>query len=86
MQKNEDRKETSGSKCATICITEVPEEREKGPEKIFEELMTKNFPNMGKKTLVVVREVKRALYNRMNPKRNTNHILIKETKTKDKKY
>ena len=33
-------------------IIEVPEEeeREKGPEKIFEEIIAKNFPNMGKES------------------------------------
>ena len=33
-----------------ICIMGVPEgeDREKGPEKIFEEIIVENFPNMGK--------------------------------------
>ena len=33
-----------------ICIIGVPEgkEREKGPEKIFEEIIAEKFPNMGK--------------------------------------
>ena len=33
-----------------ICIIGVPEGegREKGPEKLFEEIIIKNFPNMGK--------------------------------------
>ena len=37
-------------KCNNICIIGVPEgeEREKGPEKIFEEIIVENFPNMGK--------------------------------------
>ena len=29
-------------------IGEGGEERDKGPEKIFEEIITENFPNMGK--------------------------------------
>ena len=34
-----------------ICITEVSEgeEREKGPQGIFEKAIAENFPNMGKK-------------------------------------
>ena len=34
-----------------ICIKGVPEgeEREKGPKKIFEEIIAENFPNMGRK-------------------------------------
>ena len=30
--------------------------REKGPEKIFEEIITENFPNMGKKIVSQVQE------------------------------
>ena len=35
-----------------IHIIGVPEEedREKGPEKIFKDIITKNFPNIGQKT------------------------------------
>ena len=32
------------------------EEREKGPEKIFEEIIVKNFPNMGKEIATQVQE------------------------------
>ena len=37
-------------KCTNIHIIRVPEgeEREKGPEKIFEEIRVEKFPNMGK--------------------------------------
>ena len=37
-------------KCTNICISGVPdgEGREKGPEKIFEDIIPENFPNMGK--------------------------------------
>ena len=35
-------------------ITGVPEEREKRPEKIFEEITAKNFPNMGKESLAQI--------------------------------
>ena len=35
------------------------EEREKGPEKIFEEIIVENFPNMGKKIATQVQEVQR---------------------------
>ena len=41
-----------------ICIIEVPEgeEREKGPEKIFEEIIVESFPNMGKEIATQVQE------------------------------
>ena len=44
---------------------------------MFEEIIVKNFPNMGKEIVNQVQEVQRVPY-RMNPKRNTpRHILIK---------
>ena len=63
-----------------IRIIGVPEkEREKGPEKIFKEVIVKNFPNMGKESLTQIQEAQ-VLY-RINARRNTpRHILIKLTK------
>jgi len=42
-------------KCTNIHIIGVPEgeEREKGTAKIFEEIIAKNFPNMGKEPLTL---------------------------------
>ena len=37
------------------------EEREKGPEKIFEEIIAENFPNMGKEIVNQVQEAQRVL-------------------------
>ena len=52
MKRNEDslRDLWDNIKCTNICILGVPEgeEREKGSEKVFEEIIVKNFPNMGK--------------------------------------
>ena len=72
-------------KCTNICITGVPEgeEREKGSEKIFEEIVAKNFPNTGEKTATQVQEVQSVP--RRNPRRNmSRHIGIKHIKIKDK--
>ena len=66
-QKKEERfKRNEGSlreirgnfKCTNICLTVVPEreEREKGPEKIFEEIIVINFPNMGKESFTQIQE------------------------------
>ena len=69
-------------KCTNIRIIGVPEgeEREKGPEKIFEEIIVENFPNMGKKIATQVQKVQRVPA-RINPKRNMpRHIIIKLTK------
>ena len=53
------------------------EEKKKGTEKIFEEFIVENFPNMGKGIVNQVQEVQRVPY-RINPRRNTQrHIIIK---------
>ena len=52
--------------------------REKGYEKIFEESIVENFPNMEKEIVNQVQEAQRVPY-RINPRRNTpRHILIKD--------
>ena len=60
MKRNEDslRDLWDNFKHNNICIIGVPEgeEREKGPEKIFEEIMVENFPNMGKEIATQVQE------------------------------
>ena len=50
----------------------VPEEEEKkkGSEKIFEEIIVENFPNMGKEIVSQVQEAQRVPY-RVNPRGNT---------------
>ena len=73
-------------KRTNILIIGVPEEekQKKGYEKIFEEIIVENFPNMEKEIVNQVQEVQRVPY-RVNPRRNTlRHILIKLTKTKPK--
>ena len=59
-------------KCTKIRIIGVPAEegKKKGTEKIFEESIVENFPNMGKETVSQVQEVQRFPY-RKNPRRNT---------------
>ena len=58
--------------------------REKGPEKIFEEIIPENFPNMGKEIVNQVQEAQR-VPGRINPRRSTlRHIVIKLTKIKDR--
>ena len=71
-------------KYTNIQIIGVPEEEEKkkGYENIFEEILVKNFPNMQKEIVNQVQEAKRVPY-RISPRRNMpRHILIKLTKTK----
>ena len=73
-------------KHSNIRIIGVPEEEEKkkGSEKIFEEIIVENFPNMGKEIVNQVHEVQRVPY-KINPRRNMpRHILIKLSQIKYK--
>ena len=58
-------------KCMNIRIIGVAEEEEKkkGTEKIFEEIVVENVPNMGKEIVNQVQEAQRVPY-RINPRRN----------------
>ena len=54
-------------------------------EKIFEEIIGENFPNMRKEIATQVQEVQRVPY-RINPRRNTpRHIIIKLAKIRQRK-
>ena len=88
MKRNEDilRDLWVNLKCNNNRFKGVPEgkEREKRPEKIFEEIIVKKFPNIGKEIAAQVQEVQR-VPGRRNTRRNTlRHIVIKLTKVKDK--
>ena len=69
-----------------IHIIGVPggEEREKGPEKMFKEIIAEKFPNMGKKIINQVHEAQR-VPGRINPRKNTpRHTVITLIKIKDR--
>ena len=59
-------------KHTNIRIIGVPEEeqKKKGTEKIFVEIIVENFPNMGKEIVNQVQEAQRVPY-RINPRGNT---------------
>ena len=50
--------------------TSEGEEREKGIENVFEEIMAENFPNLKKETDIQIQKAQKFL-NKMNPKRPT---------------
>ena len=60
-----------------ICIIGAPEEeREKGAENLFEEIITENFSNPGKETDIQIQETQRTPI-KMNKSRPTpRHIVI----------
>jgi len=73
-------------KCTNIRTIRVLEEEEKkkGYETIFDEIIVDNFPNMEKEIVNQVQEAQRVPY-KINPRRNKpRHKLIKLTKTKHK--
>ena len=87
-KKNEDKLRDfwDNVQCPNIQIIGVPEEEDKnkGHEKILEEIQVENFPKIGKEIATQVQETQRDP-NRINPKRNTSrHTLIKLTKMKHK--
>uniref|UniRef100_A0A8D1XES4 L1 transposable element RRM domain-containing protein n=1 Tax=Sus scrofa TaxID=9823 RepID=A0A8D1XES4_PIG len=85
-QKRERRLKTNEESHTNIRIIGVPEgeEREKGTEKRFPEIIAENFPNMGMEPLTQIQKTQRVPY-KINPRKNTpRHILIKLTKIKDK--
>ena len=72
-------------KHTNIWIIGVPEEEEKkkGYEKYFEEIIVENFPNVEKEIVNQVQEAQRVLC-RTTQGETPRHILIKLTKTKHK--
>ena len=86
MKRNDDslRDLWDNIKCIHIIGVIEREERKKGPEKIFEEIIAENFPSRGKEIVNEVHEAQR-VPGRINPRRNTSrHIVIKLTKIKDR--
>ena len=87
MERTEDsfRDRWDNIKHTNIRVIGIPEEEKKqGYEKIFEEIVVENFPNMETEIVNQVQEVQRVPY-RINPRSNTpRHILIKITKIKHK--
>jgi len=90
MQRTEDslRDLCNNIKCTNIQIIGFTEEEEKKKEyeKIFEEIIVENFPNIEKEIVNQIQEVQRVPY-RINLRRNMpRHILIKLTMTKHKEW
>ena len=87
-QKNEDHLKDlwDNIKHINIYSISIPEgeERQTGSEKISEEIIAENFPNMEKETVNKVQEVQR-VPGWINPRRNTpGHTVNKMMKIKDK--
>ena len=63
-------------KCTDIRIIGVPEEEEekKGSEKIFEEIIVENFPNMGKEIVNQVQEAQSPTQDKSKEKHDKKHI------------
>ena len=71
-------------KRTNLGIMGVPEEeKKKGHEKIFDEIIVENFPNMEKEIVNQAQEVQRVPY-RINPRRNMPQRILIKLKTKHK--
>ena len=68
-------------KCNNMHIIRVPEEeRKKGTEGLFEQIIAENFPNLGKETDIQVQEAKRTPF-KINKNRSIpRHIIVKLAK------
>ena len=64
-------------KCTNVRIIGAPEEEEeeKGPEKIVEEILVKNFPNMGKEILTQVQEAQSPIPDKPKEYHKEAHII-----------
>ena len=69
-----------------IQIIGVPEEeeKEKGSEKIYEDIKYENFPKMGKDIVTQLQEMQRIPYRISTMRNMLRHILIKRSKIKYK--
>ena len=85
--KNEEslRKILNNMNSNDILIMRIPEgESEQGIKNLFEEIMTKNLPNLVKEKVTQVQESQR-VPNKLDSKKPTSrHIIIKMTRLKDK--
>ena len=68
-----------------IHIIGIPEEeeREKGAEGVFEQIIAENFPDLGKEKGIEIQEAQRTPF-RHNLNRSARHIIVKLAKYKDK--
>ena len=72
LKRNDDSlRELWDVKHTNICIIGVPEreEREKGPGKIFEEIIAENFPDIGRELLTQIQEAQ-LVPHKIGPRRN----------------
>ena len=77
MKRNEDSlRDLWDIKCTNIHIIGVPEEEEKGkgPEKVFEEIIAENFPNMGKETVTQVQKAQSPIQDKPKEEHTKTHI------------
>ena len=74
--------ETSGTTLNTPTFELQGCQKKKGTEKIFEEIIVENFPNMGKEIVNQVQEAQRVPYRRLKEK----HAEININQTKKIKY
>ena len=87
MKRNEDslRDLWYNIKCTNIHMIGVPEraERQKGIEKLFEEIIVENFPNMWKETVTKVQEMEKPRQDKPKDEHDKTHSNQIHKKTKN---
>lgn len=76
------------SKSNNLWITGVPEgeEREKGAESLFKDIMAENFPNLGPYLGTPIHESIKLPQNFSSKWSSPGHFIIKLSKTKDREF
>lgn len=68
-----------------MCILGIPEEeREKGKENLFEEILAENFPHLGKEIDIQIQEARRTPIKINKNRPMARHIVIELAKYTDK--
>ena len=86
MSKTSLRELQDNMKRNNICIIGIPEEEEEeqGIEKLFENVVTENFPNLMTEKVTRAQEAQRVPIKRIPNRPTPRHIIIKKAKWKDK--
>ena len=67
-----------------IRIIGIPEEEEKGAEGVLEQIIAKNFPDLGKEKGIEIQEARRTPFRINLNWSSVQHIIVKLAKYKDK--
>ena len=82
--KNRHRELNDSIKHNNIRLIGIQEERKKGTENLFEEIMASNFLNLGNKTKIQIQRAQRTQIHSNKSRQTPKYIVIKFAKYSDK--